>query len=199
MSSQERKSVWYQPNENAMIKSAAKAVARSIREEHQGVASSRHNRLLSNSNNNTNSSYSRVIQQVYGKYHFMSKEPNKCDLNMFNMWVSVGHSRRGLEVLSVPGIAKDREKRRHQVIQDVIATYNKTSKSNDTSCLDVSVRAASEKLTLPAKKFALALGTADALAVEQRDLGGRKHRRAGLPSSSSENRRGDRDAVARGA
>jgi len=87
-------------------------------------------------------------------------------------WIQAGSSRRGLEKLIVPVIAKCRLEKRQAAIQAVLNAQKQLAhdRSNpqcqhDYQDKETFIRRASEKVTRSAKMYALIMGHADAVAV----------------------------------
>jgi hypothetical protein len=99
----------------------------------------------------------------------------KINPNLFTAlsnWIQAGSSRRGLEKLIVPVLAKIRNDKRQASVRAVLEAQNCLAQDlsnpqcqHDLQDKDIVIRRASEKITRSAKMYALIIGHADAEAV----------------------------------
>ena len=107
---------------------------------------------------------------------------NQKELHRLIHWVATGHSRRGLEKLSVNGLSENMGNYRRKAIQTVIEMHA-TAMANHgylSRATQDSISNTYRKFSDPSKKFAALMGYADAEAVQ---LERREHHRPSSPTS----------------
>lgn len=152
--------LWWQPDDFQIMKKTAKSIACSIRESHQFSS-----RLF----------YTKVLKIVYRTYA-AGQQPTPMIFDSFMLWVATGHSRRGLEHWSVPGLSKHRQQQKVRTTKEVVKRFHELSTMHsDVTCDDESylrktdeeIREFYQQLSATSRRFALALGKADEFAARR--------------------------------
>lgn len=148
--------LWWQPAEFAAIKKSALNVSLVIKDRDTQLPGKKR------------SSYIETLTKVY-QVALSEEEIPAPLLDDLSIWVSNGHSRRGLEKFVVDKMRADRMKRRHNLIAAVLFMQDKCYESDmtDDECTHL-LRLTSEKLGKPAARMATIMGTADMLAVNRK-------------------------------
>ena len=150
----EKAATWYQPSEYKQIKRAAMIIARGIRDQ-EGIKTTRH-------------SYQQVLLTAYQSIMNSQIIITERDTKFFGHWISVGHSRRGLECWSVPALFALQHRCRAISIQAVLDAQRMCSSEdfalfgNDKSKMIATLYS---HLTKGSKEFALLMGQADQIAA----------------------------------
>ena len=150
----EKAATWCQPSEYEQIKRSAMIIARSIRDQ-EGIKITRH-------------SYQQVLLTAYQSIMNSQIIITERDTKFFGHWISVGHSRRGLECWSVPALFALQHHCRATSVQAVLDAQRMCSYEdlalfgNDKSKMIATLYS---HLTKGSKEFALLMGQADQIAA----------------------------------
>ena len=145
------KHLWWQREDLKSIKSNAKSLSNAIFE--QKTLASHH------------FGYKNVVQRTYAQC-LHDKNLTAEDKKGLFLWISKGHSRRGLERWSVPSVGRHRQSRRDNMVNGVLATQASLLHLHPGERAPL-LREASEQFTLSSKLFAAAMGEADAYAASE--------------------------------
>ncbi len=150
----EKNDTWYQQSDYDAIDATLKAVARGIHEREAYEC--------------PKYSYSNVLLAAY-KSCVSSNSLSEKDMKCLCYWTAYGHSRRGLERLSIPAFDCKQYENRHGAIQAVIKIQNTYSKigmlaTGDKSKSDI-IASAYSRLTQGSANFAALMGKVDHRAV----------------------------------
>lgn len=153
LSFKQKSEMWWQTEDYAMMKTTAKAIAGAIRD--------------GSAHNQSRLDYSQVIHSVYfSRANQMS--PGCLETELFKLWIGAGHSRRGLESWSVPGLFEERQKRKRKICKEVLKAYQDAEvMGSDLESRREFVRAFYERISAAGKLLALDFGTADELAAKR--------------------------------
>jgi hypothetical protein len=158
LSFEQKTDMWWQPDDYIMMKNTAKAVAGTIRDG--GVY------------NQSRLDYAQVIHRVYFS-HINQINPGRIETEMFKLWIAAGHSRRGLESWSVPGLFQERQTRKQGICKQVLKAYKDAeAMGSDLESRHEFVRAVYERISAPGKLLALDFGTADEFAAKRENVVG---------------------------
>jgi len=113
-------------------------------------------------------SYCKTIEQIYRCVLSSSskREISPSSQKNLEFWVSVGHSRRGLECHIVASVGKDRSRRKNNVIRRVLMAQERCiieRQSPEMAC--EFIRCASEKASQCSRRFAILMAEADQAAA----------------------------------
>lgn len=150
----EKAATWYQPSEYERIKGAAMIIARGIRDQ-DAFETMKH-------------SYQQVLLTAYQSIIDSQVVISERDTKLFSHWISVGHSRRGLERWSVPALFALQHRRRAISVQAVLDAQSICSSEdlalfgNDKSKVIATLYS---HLTKGSREFALLMGQADQVAA----------------------------------
>jgi hypothetical protein len=110
-------------------------------------------------------SYRNVLESAYRECLFLEEEGDQEIVTVNKglwVWVSHGHSRRGLERWSVPSMGIHRQERRCALVHTVMIVQQQSMLEKEAA-----LRQLSERYSLPSRVMSRALGAADAHAVTE--------------------------------
>lgn len=100
------------------------------------------------------------------------KELSSSTRRDLEFWVSVGHSRRGLERHIVTSFGEERQRRRADIVDGVLfVQYRCWEEGLNEEQTPKLLRAASERISLGSARFSAAMGAADAVAARTEEDG----------------------------
>lgn len=116
-------------------------------------------------------SYGSAVQRIYAGCMIKTRNIISLDdrLNLW-LWITHGHSRRGLERWSVPEVGQHRRRRRHSAVRSVLGIQKALDPDLSAAAKREVLRKCSEQYSRSARLFAEALGEADAVAALEEDL-----------------------------
>ena len=148
----QRARMWWRDDEYLMMKENAKYIAKAIRESYT-----------------CNRSYFDYAKVFFRMYHSRMNQvdPGRIDEEIFKLWIAAGHTWRGLEFWSVPGLWTERRNNKRMVYQSVLKVYKNTEGIGiDPGMRHEIVRVFYEKIASPGKLLAQDFGIADEFAVK---------------------------------